>query len=438
MIKKNKCFGAVFVSFLTLQSNLYAVGSRGLGNQAIGAYSLGQANAVAARAEDVSTNFFNPAGLSYLEGTHLSGGFDMLAPSYSHTSNAGTKENAEDDTFFVPNLFLGGGVKNTNFSWGIGMTSPFGLATEWSKTGFSKYIATKSELKILHVNPNVSYRLNEKASVALGADYMRSDADLQRQVSVFAVNTTLTPFTIDPRTPDGTFRQEGDGHGWGYNLGFLFKPKTNQRLGFAYRSRISMTVDGTAKLSNLSGSMATVFGGANYSTSGESVLRYPDSTTLGYSIDINQKFTIETDLELTGWSTFKEQRVTYTQETDPTRLAILNTGNPQQRKWKDVLSLAIGTQYKMNEKWTLRGGYLYMDSPVPNSTYEPSVPDSDLHGLSVGTGYTINRVSFDFAYLANFFTNRNVSNTVGSPLSDVSGKYESFSHSLAFNASYKF
>lgn len=438
MIRARKILSLFAALLMLSQSHVFAVGSRGLGNQAIGAYSLGQANAVAARAEDISTNFFNPAGLSHLSGIHLSGGFDLLAPEYSHTSTSGAKEDAKDNSFFVPNLFLGGEVKNTKFSWGLGMTSPFGLATEWSKTGFSKYVATKSELKTLHVNPNVSYRFNEKISAAIGADYMRSDADLQRQVNVFAVNTTLPPFTIDPTTPDGSFQQEGDGDGWGYNLGLMFNPFPNHRLGLAYRSRISMTVDGTAKLSNMSGSMATVFGGSTYSTAGESVLKYPDSTTLGYSINFSEKLTVETDIEWTGWSTFKEQRVTYTQETDPTRLAILNSGNPQSRKWKDVLSLAIGTQYKLNEQWALRGGYLYMDSPVPNETYEPSVPDSDLHGLSIGTGYTVGRVSLDLAYLANFFKSRNVSNNVGAPLSDVDGKYESFSHSLALNATYRF
>jgi len=422
---------------MALQCHLFAVGSRGLGNQAIGAYSLGQANAVTARSEDISTNFFNPAGLSDLDGTRFSVGFDMLSPSYSRTSPSGIKENADDKTFFIPNLFAGGPIKNTNFAWGIGVTSPFGLATEWSRTGFSKYVTTKSELKILHINPNASYRFNDKVSMAIGIDYMRSDADLQRQVSVFAVNTTLPPFTIDPTTPDGTFQQKGDGHGWGYNLGFMIKPLPTHRLGLVYRSRISTTVEGTAKLSNMSGTMATVFGGSSYSTAGESVLRYPDSSTLGYSIDFTDKLTLEADVEWTGWSTFKEQLINYAEETDPTRLAILNDGNPQQRKWKDVLSLAIGTQYKLNENWALRGGYVFMDSPVPNDTYEPSVPDSDLHGLAIGAGYTVNGLTFDLAYLANFFRNRTIQNNVGAPLSDVDGKYKSFAHSLSFNVTYK-
>lgn len=416
----------------------WAVGSRGLGNQAIGAYALGQGNAVAARTEDPSANFFNPAALPFLGGTMLGIGTEVITPFYSHTDASGEKENAANHIFVIPNLFVGGPLGETKWAWGFGLTSPYGLSTTWDTSGFSKYMATDSNLHIIHLNPNAAYKFSDNFAVAGGIDYMRADADLKRQVSVAAVNSQLPPFAYDPTTPDGTFQQEGDGAGYGWNVGLLLKTKEGHRLGLTYRSKISMTIDGTAKLEGLSGAMAFVFGGTSYSTGGESVLRFPDATTLGYSIDLNNKLTVEADVEWTGWSTFDEQQIRYTDETDPNRLAILNTGNPQPRNWNDVFSCAIGTQYTLTDRWKLRGGFMYMDSPVPNKTYEPSVPDSDLFGVALGTGYKIGSVGVDFAYLANIFPTRTVNNTVGAPLSNASGDYKSFANSFALNFSYKF
>ncbi|MBL8024158.1 MAG: outer membrane protein transport protein [Elusimicrobia bacterium] len=412
----------------------WSVGSRGLGNQAIGAYALGQGNAVVARAEDPSANFFNPAALPFIEGTMLGLGTEVITPYYSHIDTAGNEEKASNHVFVIPNLFVGGPLGQTKWAWGVGLTSPYGLGTTWGTNGFSKYMATDSKLHVLHTNPNVAYKINEGFSVAAGIDYMRADADLKRQVSVGAVNSETSPFT----SPDGNFQQKGDGAGWGWNVAAFVKPKEGQRLGLTYRSKISMTIDGTAKLDNMSGAMAFVFGGTSYSTGGESVLRFPDATTLGYSFDITKKWNVEADIEWTGWSTFNEQRIRYTQETDPTRLAILNTGNPQPRQWKDVFSAALGTQYQLNERWKLRGGFMYMDSPVPNKTYEPSIPDSDLYGIALGTGYKVGAIGVDVAYLANIFPNRTVNNTVGAPLSNASGTYKSFANSFSLNFSYKF
>ncbi len=392
-----------------------------------------------ARAEDPSANFFNPAALSFLESPMLGLGAEVLTPYNSHVDTTGNEEKAANHLFVIPNLFVGGPLGQTKWAWGVGLTSPFGLGTTWDANGFSKYMATDSKLHVLHANPNVAYKINEGFSMAAGVDYMRADADLKRQVNVAAVNSQLPPYlAYDPTTPDGTFQQKGDGAGWGWNVAAFLKPKEGQRLGLTYRSKISMTIDGTAKLENMSGTMASVFGGASYSTGGESVLRFPDSTTLGYSIDLNKKWNFEVDVEWTGWSTFKEQQIHYTQETDANRLAILNTGNPQQRQWKDVFSGALGTQYQLNERWKLRSGFMYMDSPVPNKTYEPSIPDSDLYGIALGTGYKVGGVGVDLAYMANLFPSRTVNNTVGSPLSDASGTYKSFANSFALNFSYKF
>ena len=416
----------------------WSVGSRGLGNQAIGAYALGQGNAVVARAEDPSANFFNPAALPFLEGTMFGLGTEVITPYYSHVDTNGIEEKAAKHVFVIPNLFVGGPLGQTNWAWGVGLTSPYGLGTTWDTNGFSKYMATDSKLHVLHANPNVAYKINEGFSVAAGMDYMRADADLKRQVSVAAVNSQMPPYAYDPTTPDGNFQQKGDGAGWGWNVAAFVKPKEGQRLGLTYRSKISMTIDGTAKLDNMSGAMAFVFGGNSYSTGGESVLRFPDATTLGYSVDLNKKWNVEADVEWTGWSTFNEQQIRYTQETDPTRLAILNNGNPQPRQWKDVFSAALGTEYQLNDRWKLRGGFMYMDSPVPNKTYEPSIPDSDLYGLALGTGYKVGAIGIDVAYLVNMFPNRTVNNTAGAPLSNASGTYKSFANSFALNFSFKF
>ena len=54
---------------------------------------------------------------------------------------------------------------------GVGLYSPYGLVTEYEDNFQGRALATKSELKMVTVQPTVSYRFNEQWSAGFGVTY---------------------------------------------------------------------------------------------------------------------------------------------------------------------------------------------------------------------------------------------------------------------------
>ena len=67
--------------------------------------------------------------------------------------------------------------------FGLGVNNPFGLSTDWSDTGFSRYVATYTEMKTVNINPTLAYRFLPTISIAIGFDYLYSKMEMERQIN---------------------------------------------------------------------------------------------------------------------------------------------------------------------------------------------------------------------------------------------------------------
>lgn len=437
MIRLSKRISFIFVFIiiaLSITEKAFAVGSGGLTNQVAGARALGMGNAFAAEASDISAITFNPAGLTQLKATEFSLGTTMQLSSTEYTSSSGVNDKTKDQTFYTPNLYFYTPTKNMGI--GLGVTSPFGLGIEWSDISPLRFVSTKSKLDVVNINPTLSFEINSVFSVGIGADYFNSpNVEIGNKLDVALLNTNLgAPDTAS----EGDAVLKGEGDGWGYNLGLLYLPSPKHKIGLAYRSEVKVNYEGEVRLSGLSGASETVFGGSNYRNNISTEITYPQIITLGYAYKIKDNWTIEGDIEWTGWSSYKEQNIRYS-ETDPTRSAILNTGNPTPKEWNDVFSYAIGTEYILENDISLRAGYFFFNSPVPDKTFDPSLPDSDVHGIALGAGYPFRSFIIDLAYQGLFPEKRNVNNDVGASAgTTVDGEYKTVLHYVGLNITYRF
>lgn len=100
--------------------------------------------------------------------------------------------------------------------------------------------------------------------------------------------------------------------------------------------------------------------------------------------------------------------------------------------WKDVWWLEAGIDYKVSDRLSIRTGYAYVESPVPDSTLGPDNPDSASHNLSVGAGYKHDRMNLDFSYMIGFYEDRKVANSI------LSGEYKNMAHYIGISAGYRF
>ena len=104
------------------------------------AKAVGMAGAFTAQADDPSAIFFNPAGITQLDGTQVSVGACLVMPTMQFQSNGnvimgsypGEAVKIKDHTWVIPNTYVTHKV-NDKVSIGIGSFAHFGLGVEWPK-----------------------------------------------------------------------------------------------------------------------------------------------------------------------------------------------------------------------------------------------------------------------------------------------------------------
>jgi long-chain fatty acid transport protein len=214
---------------------LYEQTASGIGNAIAGAGAI---------AEDASTIFFNPAGLTRLDGNQVVLGVGIIDPSLKFQNagssnpvpisvppapSAGPNGGNAGSAAFIPNLYVSFSLSN-DLKVGLGVNSPFGLSVDYDPDWVGRFQTVKSELKSINVNPAIAYRINEIVSLGAGIDYQTINSKLTRQL-------VLAPNTEGTQTFDS-----GNSSAWGWNAGALFQISPVTRLGLSYRSSIEQTL----------------------------------------------------------------------------------------------------------------------------------------------------------------------------------------------------
>jgi long-chain fatty acid transport protein len=418
-----------------------------------GAKAMGMGFAFTAQADDPSAIYFNPAGLTQLKGNNLKlgltyvkengGTFDGTTPL---SGGARISETQKDLNFYIPNFFYANSNPSTGIAWGVGVYAPFGLGQEYENrnTSFFRNQITKIDLQTIVVNPTIAYKINEILSVGAGIDFLYGKAELQKTGVVFLgppVNN-LNLFNLD---------LEGDGTAWGYNFGLLVKPTANLRIGANYRSKFNLKIeDGDVDIFNINGTVpfvpnpapppaaftaAQVFGGTTFPTKGSTTIKIPATASLGVSYTRN-RLTVEVDADATFWSSFKALNIDI-RNNNP----LLPDSNTPKR-WKNVVALYVGGEYRVTDPLALRLGFRYDPTPVPADTMGPELPDADKMYYCAGLGYKHSNWIFDLAYMYVDKKDRTVNNqTAPAPPSvgsGFNGTWGGDAHLVAMDIGYKF
>ncbi len=416
--------------------NVLAQGAAGLHNPVLGASALAQGNAFVARADDASAIYFNPAGLTQLQKPQLSLGASFVLPSVEYHGN-GVSEDMDTKVNTIPNMYFTSPIIENKLAAGLGVNVPYGLQGKWDGDGFSRYVVTDFDLRIINVNPTITYKPFSFFSIGVGLDYYYANTDQGRHINVGGINSVLTGAPVNTSTPDGLQDLEMRGDAFGYNTGMLFNITPSHSVGISFRSKADIDLKGKLKVSNLSGATTAVFGSDDFDTRTTTNATLPEMLSLGYAYKHNNLWSIEADVQWTNWSRFDVIKYDF-----DTTNALLEANKEDVRNWHNTLSFALGGEYKLNEALKIRGGYTFHESPVPSDTFEPSIPQSSRHGLFTGLGYSwgkkLNK-EIDFAYGTVFYENRNVDNSVGDAVQGpIDGHYDLITHIMAINFNYIF
>ncbi len=378
---------------------------------------LGNAYAgVAATAEDATTVFFNPAGMTRLQDSQMAGALHYIVPS-SEFSDSGASRDILGSPLsggdggdggvsaIVANFYYVQGL-NEDWTFGLGINTPFGLSTDWGDDWQGRYHGTNSELITLNINPSLAYKVDDKLSLGGGIDIQYIDATLEN-----AVDTGLIANPLLAQTADTLGEVTGDDWGFGFNLGLLYEFSESNRIGVTYRSKIDNTLEGDAKFKPTNATAAAILAGLPpgtlVNTGVEADVELPATVSVGGYHELNSKWAVMADITWTEWSTLDELVIEYDVGAQGDTVEDFD--------WDDTFRYGVGVNYRQSDTLLWRGGIAYDEAPVPSKEKRGvRIPDNDRLWLSFGAGFKPARgITVDVGYAHLFIDESKINNTDG-------------------------
>jgi len=369
-----------------------------------GARAMGMGLAFAAVADDPSAIFFNPAGLGWQKHFEAEIGSSFITKVEGEFEGAnpypglGREEKEHKSTYTLP-TFYGVAPLTSEINFGLGIFEQYGLAFRWdnaevftgsdattpvSPSSFSgRFVSQNAVIQSVDINPVFSFQPIPAFAFAVGADVRFSKVQLERNSAV------INPFTnsvVDVAhiklNSDLT-----DNHGWGWNAGILIRPVPQFSIGAAYRSKIKIDYEGTAKFdqrftgnAQLDGIVASQLPKGEHPV--QTTIDFPESVNLGAAIGLPAQWTVSLEGDWTKWERFKSLDIVFPDLT--------GRDLHRQQNWENSWAYRVGVEKKWS-LWALRFGYYRDNTPQPVSNAGPILADNDRDAYTIGVGYNTPR-----------------------------------------------
>ncbi|RRV06957.1 transporter [Pseudomonas sp. v388] len=397
-----------------------------LNEQSISGMGLGFAGR-SSSADDASTVFGNPAGMSRIKREEVSLGAAAVIAKTDIDNGRGTFGGSNDgDMVPAVGVPMGYYVKPIDDHWafGLGVYVPFGLSTDYEKGFAGRYFADKSHVQVITFQPTISYAFNDKVSIGFGPTINRIEGEL----------TSATPLAATPGRNDGKVKIEGDDTAIGFNAGILVQATDTTRLGLTYHSKVDYKLEGKTKIEGVGFGAAS---GSKYDASLD--ISTPESVDFSITQQIDENWTVYAGSTWTRWSRLEDITV----HNDGVPPALGGSTGPigtvaEEQNWHDTWAHAIGASYKVNKEWTLRTGFTVDQSPANNVDRSPRIPTGDRKIISFGAGWSPSddlTIDVAYSYLREDEAKiRNSNPRKGS----YSADYRNTAHGLGTSVTYRF
>jgi long-chain fatty acid transport protein len=382
---------------LALPTSGFALGIRLFDHDA---FATARGDAFVATANNPSAIYYNPAGITQLPGHNLRGALNVLNVEAGFE---GLTRDVDTDTEFVPvpGVFYTYSPEELPLSFGVGYYVPFGLSLAWPKDGPFRLTTIHGELQDHTLGAVVAWKVTKTLSVAAGPAVSYASTDLRRGIL--------------PGSRSDEFKFKGSDLAVGATAGLLWQPTPRHSFGISYRSPVTLNLEGESSFSP--------YPLPNQDASVE--LPLPQVFIIGYSFRPTPKWNLEVNLDWTDWE--RLDTLVLKQETIPEERLPFN--------WDNSFGVEAGVTRYFQNGMHLSGGYVYLQNSVPEKSFNPLVPDQDLHVFSAGVGGHVDKWSWDFTYQFTHGAGRDVSK---SSYPDVSGHYTFIAHAFSLSLGYSF
>ena len=370
-------------------------------------------------ADDASTVFGNPAGMARIKREQVSGGIALIHAKTDIDNTSGSARGSNDGDM-VPFIGapMGYYVKplDDNWSFGLGLYVPFGLVTDYECSFQGRYHGDRSEVRVITLQPTLSYRVNEQLSIGFGPTINRIDGELTS-----AIDNPV------PGASDGKVEIKGDDTALGYNVGVLFEITPQTRFGLTYHSKVDYRLKGDTTVSG----PGFVIGSSAGTYDASLELTTPESVDVSVTHELNADWTLYAGSTWTRWSRLEEIRANNKGVGGLLAGNLSSISEPQ--SWHDTWAHAVGAAYKLNPQWTLRAGLAVDQSPTNNTDRSPRIPTGDRTIVSLGTAWSPNdNVTIDLAYSYLMEDDAQIERD------DYRATYKNTAHGLGAQVTYRF
>lgn len=389
-----------------------------------GQKALAMGHTGVAMSESAEAIFFNPGAITQLEADlEFTGGLTLLTASTEYYSEETDIDEETDNPLGTPINGYFAQRLSEEMSWGLGVYTPYGNKVEWPTDWAGSHLVNDIELSAIYIQPTIAYQMNETTSIGFGPTLVLGSVEFNRNL-----DTGSFLFDADGNRSNVTIKADNV-TAWGYNLGILHKLSDKTSLGFSYRSEVTVEArDEDADFDNVPAAAAVLFDADEF----DADLPLPAELSLGVAHKVNDKLTLAFDFNRTFWDTYDELVIEFNNG--------LESVNP--RNYEDSDIFRFGLQYRYNDKWTLRGGIYFDESPVPDGSFAPETPRNDSIGYTAGATYTYSKnLEMDVSLLILTFDDEENSYDFyeeGGFEIPFGGKYDSAANSIGFGLSYRY
>ena len=417
------------LALLTVLAAPAAVSAQGFGLNEIGSCAVSRASATTgAPCDDASALFWNPAA-----GTRL----DRGITAYGGLASIDVRGNFTPDftsgaqyyrpnipTSFPPHLFVnwrGAG----RYAVGLGVYVPYGLTSQWRDDFPGRFSALRASIATIYVQPNFSYDVTPNWAIGGGPIIGHSTVQLSQSLDLsqqkLPTGGTFADLGIAPGTEFGRAYLKGSASGYGFHVGVHGKIGNSLQVGARFMSSMAFDYnDANARFMQLQTGLvvpdatigaalgvpkgtpydyilATQFrtGGALVEQKVKTTITHPGQVQVGIGYTAPTGTLLSADWGYILWKKFDRLPVNFQGPASASSRSLIED-------YHNSSSYRFSAEQKFARYWNLTGrlGFSITQTPAPDVTVTPLLPDQDRRNFGAGLGIPLGpRYTIDLGYL---------------------------------------
>jgi long-chain fatty acid transport protein len=330
--------------------------------------------------------FWNPAALSSLHGTHFSFGALVMLPDqrFNGIVPDQTEYRVTPQVVFPPNIYLTHTFRG-GLGLGVSVNVPYAEKVDWGSDWPGGALVTRSDIRVVSVNAAVSMKIGKSTAVGGAVLVNIPRLSFARRIQG-ATDTTASILSLDGVGAPAIR----------FHMGLTKELAEGVTFSAAYRTAVSEPIT-SGQVSSQDAS-ATVPG--NQIGTFRAEMGLPGEIETGLSWRPGNWIELSVRGSYAFWSNLKQSTISYEGGLTGTEVVPLN--------WKNTASAGAGIEVDI-AGMALRGGLRWQQSPIPDETLSPFLPDADATGFSAGIGYHVeDGLVLDFSYSFLAYRQRNI------------------------------